>query len=672
MTDGQKYRCKQGVPTPLGSCIHGSHVNFALYSAQATRVQLALFTPASPFPFLEIELDPNKNKTGSVWHIAIENLPSELEYGYKIEGTGKGVLLDPYARAVHTPHHWGGLTAREEDYLPRARATYHHKFDWEGVEKPHIPLEDLLIYEMHVRGFTEHPSSKVKHRGSFLGMIEKIPYLKKLGVNAVELLPIFEFNECENHLKDPQTGKHLHNYWGYSTVNFFSPMNRFASSSHWDAALEEWKMLVKELHKNHIEVILDVVYNHTAEGNETGPVLSFKGIDNATYYMLTKEGQYQNFSGTGNTFNCNHPVVAELILESLRYWATEMQVDGFRFDLASILTRAPDGTPLSNPPLIEAINKDPLLAKTKLIAEAWDAHGLYQVGSFPGGNKWSEWNGKYRDVVRRFIKGTDGQVGAFAQALCGSQDLYAKEGSPLFSINFITAHDGYSLRDLVSYQDKHNGANGENNQDGANQNDSWNCGAEGKTESHTILLLRERQIKNFHAANMVSLGVPMILMGDEYTHTRHGNNNPYCQDNELNWFLWEELDKHHREWRFFSELIHFRKRHKELFCKKNFLTKEDIDWHGIVPFAPDWGGSSRFIAYTLHNNKTPALYVAFNAHFEPAKITLPPLPQHKHWFKVVDTALVSPHDIEESPQEHPPLKFVYTMESYSCLIATAL
>jgi isoamylase/glycogen operon protein len=525
---------------------------------------------------------------------------------------------------------------------------------------------------MHVRSFTQHPSSHSAHPGTFLGIIEKIPYLKSLGVNAVELMPIHEFDETEYHKKNPKTGSLLFNYWGYSTINFFCPMNRYGSKAAFEGPIEEFKMMVKELHRNQIEVILDVVFNHTAEGPLNGPTFSFRGIDNSTYYILDENGGYKDYSGCGNTFNCNHPIPHDLIVESLKYWVQEMHVDGFRFDLASILTRDQQGEPLTSPPVVEMIVKDPLLSNTKLIAEAWDAGGLYQVGSFPAFSRWAEWNGKYRDVVRRFIKGTDQQAGEFAKAITGSQDLYGVDRDPYHSVNFVTAHDGFTLKDLVSYQEKHNEENGEENRDGSSNNDSWNCGHEGETKNHAVQLIRARQMRNFHLALMLSLGVPMLLMGDEYGHTRRGNNNAWCQDNELNWFLWDEIKQQKDFFRFYKLVNHLRKK-EPLLRRTSFLTNDDIDWHGHQPLNPDWDSQSRFVAFTLKDHLyAKHLYVAFNAHYESAHITLSLPPPSKKWYRIIDTSLPSPDDFLEDPHSQPPLKHTYTLLPYSALLAYAL
>ncbi|WRH67809.1 MAG: alpha-amylase family glycosyl hydrolase [Planktothrix sp. GU0601_MAG3] len=518
---------------------------------------------------------------------------------------------------------------------------------------------------MHVRSFTRHKSSGVKHPGTFAGMREKISYLKELGVNAVELMPIYEFDEFENSRKSPITGETLYNYWGYSTVGFFAPKAGYAATGKLGMQVDEVKALVKELHKNGIEVILDVVFNHTAEGNERGPYISFRGLDNKTYYMLTPEGYYFNFSGCGNTLNCNNPVVRNIVLDCLRYWASEYHIDGFRFDLASILGRDPWGYPLANPPLLEALAFDPILAKCKLIAEAWDAGGLYQVGSFPAYGRWAEWNGKYRDAIRKFIKG-DGTVGKMAQGLQGSPDLYAPAGrGPATSINFITAHDGFTLADLVSYNDKHNEANGENNNDGANDNDSWNCGAEGWTDDPGINALRSRQIRNAIALLMVSQGVPMILMGDEIGRFQNGNNNTYCHDSELNWMNWDLLEKNSDLFRFFKHCINFRTAHPVLRNKYHFQNRDyvgsgyaDISWHGTQAWNADWSENSRTLAFLLCGKHAKAgtiednsIYVAMNMHWEAQWFELPGLPLGQHWHVSTNTGCPCPDDCFELGQE---------------------
>lgn len=680
MKDSKVHTLKQerGFSTPLGASGRDEGINFAIFSEHASAISLCLFLPHSETPLAEITLDPELNRTGWIWHILITGLPTdELEYGYRITGPKEDAgnafdpqktIIDPYAKGLSIGNEWG----RKEEHVPRGRVILETPFDWEKDKPLGIHPEKLVIYEMHVRGFTRDPSSHTKAPGTFQGIVEKIPYLKSLGVNAVELMPMFEFDECENKRTNPKTKERLMNMWGYSTINFFTPMNRYSSNAQWTGAMDEFRNLVKEMHKNGIEVYLDVVYNHTAEGNHEGPFLSFKGIDNRVYYILNPKGEYLDFSGTGNTVNANHPIVSQFILDSLRYWVSEMHVDGFRFDLASCLTRDTNGAPLQHPPVIEAMSNDPILANVKLIAEAWDAGGLYQVGNFPEKGRWCEWNGKYRDVVRRFIKGTEGQSGEFAKVISGSQELYGNGSRPYHSINFITAHDGYTLSDLVSYQDKHNEENGENNQDGGNQNDSWNCGCEGPTQDPKIIELRERQMRNLHVALMVSIGTPMILMGDEYGHTKNGNNNTYCHDNALNYFLWDKLEEHKDFVRFHRLMIKFRFENHPL-RREEFLTDKDIVWHGLIPKEVNWGAENRFIAYTLNDelNSQP-LYIAFNAQSENAEIQLPAPPEGKKWHRVVDTSLKSPDDFCEDPKSKPELGTTYNLSDHSSLIAKAL
>ena len=676
-----EYPIKRGARSPLGISRRESGINFALYSEHAESVTLCLFLPGAKEAFTEIALDENLHRTHHTWHIELANLPPSFEYAYKVKGpfdpqrglvfNQQHTLCDPFAKSLNTSNLWGVNHEAYSKQMLRGRVSLMPPFDWNGDAPPSIALKNLIIYEMHVRGFTQDASSKVKHPGTFLGVIDKIPHLKKLGISAVELLPIFEFDENEYEKMNPLTQERLYNFWGYSTVNFFSPMNRYSSSAEWHAALIEFKTMVRELHKAGIEVILDVVFNHTAEGNEKGPALSFRGIDNPTYYMLDDKGNPKNYSGCGNTFNCNNPATLNLILDSLRYWTQEMHVDGFRFDLASILTRDQDGTPLEEPPIIEAINADPILSKVKLIAEAWDCGGLYQVGSFPGKGKWAEWNGAYRDILRRFIKGTEDQADPVAQAFSGSEYLYKHTHHPFSSINFVTAHDGFTLNDLVSYQEKHNLANSENNQDGANHNESWNCGIEGETIEKKALKLREQQMRNLHLALMLSLGIPMLSMGDEYQHSRLGNNNGWCQDNALNWFQWSELKKHKPFFRFYTLCIHLRKSHP-LLRRDTFLTENEVDWHGEQPFAPNWDKSNRFVAYTLKDLKNArSLYIAFNSNFNEAPITLPQPPQGKHWHRLIDTSLPTPHDIEEDPKNIPPLSHTYNLPAHASFVAEA-
>jgi isoamylase len=664
-----------GRPWPFGAHSTSEGTNFAVCAKEAQNLSLCLFKEGHSDPFQKIELDPNHNRTGDVWHILVKNLPTQTVYGYEVTHADNSqyLLLDPYAKAVASDPLWGQTSLPDESYRPLGKTFTQHQFDWQNTSHPRIPMQDLVIYEMHVRGFTQHPSSQVEHPGTYMGIVEKIPYLRSLGVNAIELLPIHEFNEREALQVNPRTKENLFNYFGYSTVNFFSPMNRYAANSQGDQALIEFKTMVRELHKNGIEVILDVVFNHTFEGNQLGPTLSFRGFDRRAYYMMDEAGNYYNFSGCGNTFNCNHPVTRELILEALRYWVIEMHVDGFRFDLATILNRAENGAPLGNAPIVEAITKDPILAHTKLIAEAWDAGGLYQVGGFvPGSNRWSEWNGKYRDIVRCFIKGTSGFKNAFATAICGSQDLYGHKGAPYCSINFVTAHDGFSLADLVTYNSKHNWENGEDNRDGFDYNDSWNCGMEGHSSNQKIVRLRERQIRNFMLALLMSQGIPMLLMSDEYAHTRHGNNNTWCQDNELNWFLWDRLDFRTGFHRFVSSLIHFRN-HYPLLRRDKFLTDKDISWHGLTPLDPQWENDNRFIAFTLNiPDKGPDLYVAFNAAHLPLTLTLPSPGEGTVWYWVVNTHNLPPEDFYDEGHLKRVEARTYRIPSYTAIMLRAM
>ena len=596
-----------------------------------------------------------------------------MEYGYRMEGPydpprghrfdPSKILLDPYAKSIRGREIWGQAPNWEDIFPHRGRLVY-EDFDWEDDRPLELPMEELVLYELHIRSFTAHPSAGVKHPGTFAGLVEKIPYLKELGINGVELMPIFEFDEFENSRKSPITGEILYNYWGYSTVGFFAPKAGYAATGKWGMQVDEFKNLVKEFHKNGIEVILDVVFNHTAEGNEKGPSISFRGLDNRTYYILTPEGYYYNFSGCGNTLNCNHPIVRAMVLDCLRYWAAEYHLDGFRFDLAAILGRDPSGAPLPNPPLLESLAFDPVLAKCKLIAEAWDAGGLYQVGSFPAYGRWAEWNGKFRDDARRFIKGDSGLTGALAARWQGSPDIYGWNGrGPTASINFITCHDGFTLSDLFSYNDKHNEKNGEENRDGAHDNHSWNCGWEGETKEPEILGLRRQLIKTALLLLLTSRGVPMLWMGDELGRTQGGNNNAYCLDNPSNWLDWELQTRNADLVRFVKLLIRQRRSHPLLRGKRHPASQGDngrgypeISWHGQSPWQPDWSGESRRLACLWSGldgaGRMEFLYVAINAHWESASFVLPPI--SGRWHVAVNTGMVGPEDIFE-PGEEPPL-----------------
>ena len=665
-------RC--GKPFPFGATRVPGGINFSIFSSHATSCTLLLFEKDAPQPTAEIPF-PEEFHIGHVYCMVVFDLDYEnIEYGYRLDGVNDfhqghwfdrtKILADPYAKVIGGRDVWGITPDWDNIYQHRSRISI-DDFDWEGDRPLEIPSEDLIIYEMHVRSFTRHPSSGVKHPGTFAAIRDKIPYLKELGVNAIELMPIFEFDEFENSKPNLETGETLLNYWGYSSVGFFAPKAGYAATGKLGMQVDELKNLVKELHKNGIEVILDVVFNHTAEGNEHGPYISFRGIDNKTYYMLTPKGYYYNFSGCGNTLNCNNPVVRNLVLDCLRYWASEYHIDGFRFDLASILGRDPWGAPLVNPPLLETLAFDPILAKCKLIAEAWDAGGLYQVGSFPAYGRWGEWNGKYRDSIRQFIRG-EGSIGDMAQRLQGSPDLYAASGrSPATSINFITAHDGFTLADLVSYNYKHNYANGEGNNDGTNDNYSWNCGAEGETEDIRVNTLRNRQMRNAIALLIVSQGIPMLLMGDEIGRTKKGNNNTYCHDNELNWLDWDLLQQNSALFRFVKYCIAWRKAHPVLRNRQHFQNRDyvgsgyaDITWHGTQAWQANWSNDIRTLAFMLCGKhalqgtvEDNYIYVAMNMHWESHWFELPGLPSGMHWHVFANTGCHPPDDCYQPGKE---------------------
>lgn len=662
------FGINRGSPTPFGASVRRDGVNFAIFSKHATAVTLVLFYPGDDQSLVEFPLDPRINRTGDVWHAFLQGLDPGINYAFRMERSPNdnpltyrfdpgSPVLDPYARALSDRSGWGVPATNR---ATRSCAVVDSRFDWETDQPLNIPLADSVIYEAHVRGFTRHRSSAVEKPGTFQGLIEKIPYLQTLGVTAVELLPIYEFEECGNIHTDPATGARLFDYWGYNPISFFAPNAAYSSTPGDSGPLDEFKTLVKRLHAAGIEVILDVVFNHTAEGDENGPMHSFRGIDNPTYYMLDRvTGQYLNYSGCGNTLNCNHPVVRDLVCEALRYWVTEMHVDGFRFDLASILGRGQDGAVLSSPPLLEHLAYDPVLAQTKLIAEAWDAAGLYQVGSFPAWGRWSEWNGRYRDDLRRYVRGEAGMVSALATRLLGSADLYMmNDREPWHSINFITCHDGFSLADLVSYDTKHNEANGEGNHDGLNENLSWNCGVEGPSEDPAILALRSRQVRNFATLLMFSHGVPMISAGDEVGQSLRGNNNAYCQDNELNWFDWTLTETNASLLRFFRLLIRFRMDHTILrrgtFAPNGVDSLQPrVDWHGVALYQPDWSQDSHTLAMHLHGRPNGAqehIYLISNAHWEPHEFELP-VASGWRWVRAVDTSLESPDDIAEPGRE---------------------
>ena len=655
-----------GNPIPFGATPVTRGINFSVYSKHATSCDLILYDSNNRNSFVEIPF-PAEFRIGSMFCMMVFDLDLDhIEYGFRMHGPSdpkrgyrfdpSKILLDPLAVSISGSNQWAAPRDPADPFPFRAHVVT-QDFDWEGDRQLGLKAEDLVIYEMHARGFTADPSSGVKHRGTYAGLREKIPYLKDLGVNCVELLPICEFDEQENPRSNPLTGERLWNYWGYSTLAFFAPKAGYAASGRAGMQCDEFKSLVKELHRNGIEVILDVVFNHTAEGNENGPTISFRGLDNSTYYMLTRDGLYQNFSGCGNTFNCNHPVVRELLVDCLRHWVAEYHVDGFRFDLASILGRDETGTPLSNPPLIEALAVDPVLGRTKLIAEAWDAAGLYQVGSFPAYGRWSEWNGRYRDCLRKFLKGDAGHISEMATRVLGSPDLYSGRGTTA-SINFVTCHDGFTLHDLVSYMEKHNEANGEENRDGGNDNYSWNCGVEGPTNDPAIRRLRMRQMKNALTMLFVSQGVPMITMGDECGRTQQGNNNAYCHDGPINWFDWSLPEQNAELFRFCKFLIEFRKQHSLLRSPLHpGPGAPDIIWHGKRAWNADWSPQSRVLAFQRTAPTASGLdniYVVLNMHWEGNTFELPATVAGTSWHLFANTSVAAPNDIF-APGSEPPL-----------------
>jgi len=667
------YGVRAGRALPFGATLVPGGVNFSIFSSRASAMTLVLFKRGMPTPLAELPI-PEAYRVGAVWAMTVFGLDYEdLEYGYRVTGPywpGPGdrfdrgrVVSDPYARNIGGRDTWGQPPDWGLEYVHRARLAF-DDFDWDGDYPLRIAPEDMVIYEAHLRGFTRHPSAEVANPGTYAGLIEKIPYLKSLGVNCLELMPIFEFDEFENGRRNEETGEQLYNYWGYSTVGFFAPKAGYAATGPLGMQCDEFKNLVRELHRAGIEVMLDVVFNHTAEGNENGPTISFRGLDNSTYYMLTPEGYYYNFSGTGNSFNCNNPVVRDFILSCLRYWASEYHIDGFRFDLAAILGRDENGAPLANPPLLEALAYDPILRDCKLVAEAWDAGGLYEVGSFPNYHRWSEWNGRYRDCVRTFLKGEPGRVGEVATRLAGSPDLYKHRGC-YASINFVTCHDGFTLADLVSYNDKHNEANGEHNNDGSNDNDSWNCGAEGPTDDPEIMRLRTRQMKNAFVLLLTSRGIPMLLAGDEVGRSQGGNNNAYCHDSELSWFDWSLLDRGAELLRFVRNAVAYRAAHPVLRGRHHpygtpaeGCSYAEISWHGTSAWQPDWSPDSRLLAamwygHELAEGADDIVYLAANTHWEPHELTPPALPGGWSWELTADTGAESPADFHaagEGPQ----------------------
>lgn len=668
----QKYNLGDPIPAvPMGIIegfpvrpgmfdLHGATalsigVNFTVHTHAGTSCTLLLFHRGEEEPYARLPF-PEAYKIGDVYSMIVFGLNiEEFEYAYQIDGPCRpeegltfdagAVLLDPYAKAVAGQRDWG----------EKKKGGYHARvvkdsFDWGDMPQSFREMSDLVIYELHVRGFSYHPSSGVQHRGTFAGLMEKIPYLKELGINAVELMPIFEFDETMNSRE--VNGQKLLEYWGYNTVGFFAPNTSYTSSPEYNQEGTELKKLIKALHENGIEVILDVVFNHTAEGNEKGPTFCFKGFDNNIYYMLTPNGNYYNFSGCGNTLNCNHPIVRQLILECLRYWTVNYRVDGFRFDLASILGRHEDGSPLNNPPLLELLAYDPVLSNVKLIAEAWDAGGMYQVGSFPASKRWAEWNGRYRDALRGYLKGDCWQAWDAAWSISGSGDLYGgfyADHSSNYAgynscVNFLTCHDGFTLYDLYSYNEKHNWANGWNNTDGSNDNKSWNCGAEGDTNDPEVLKLRFRMIRNACAVLMCSRGTPMFLAGDEFGNTQFGNNNSYCQDNETSWLDWRLLDQNRELFEFFRFMIAYRHKHPvirkklpDAVCGMEPLHTHNTDARDLTIPRDAKALSVSFAGYNKDTGKDDLVYVSVNPHWQDVTITLPGLNHRGAWYLSVNT-----------------------------------
>ncbi|GHT91076.1 glycogen operon protein GlgX homolog [Spirochaetia bacterium] len=687
-----------GKALPMGAAPTESGVNFSLFSRHATAVTLILFESAERDSlYHEIKLDKQKNKTGDIWHCHIRDLRAGTAYLYRVDGPylpEKGLrfnanktLLDPYAKALSDSNVWDFKTCLGYDPNdPSADLSYSYvddinaqprcivvddSFDWQGDLPLNYPLRFSVLYETHVRGLTAHPQSGVEHPGTYRGVIEKIPFFKDLGVTSLEFLPIQEFNANELFGINPRTGKRLTNYWGYSTAAFFAPKGTYAADRSPGGQVREFKEMVRELHKAGLEVILDIVFNHTAEGSERGPTLSFRGLDNVIYYMLDENKRYyKNYSGCGNTMNCNHPVVRSFILDCLQYWVTEMHVDGFRFDLGSILGRDQQGKLMENPPMLERIAEDPLLSSTKIIAEAWDAGGAYQVGWFPGG-RWAEWNDHFRDDMRRYWRGDPRETRHLATRLAGSSDLYLRDGrKPFHSINFITSHDGFTLKDLVSYNGKHNEENGEENRDGGDYNYSANNGIEGYSVNPAIAGVRMRLLKNFIATLMVSLGTPMILGGDEFGRTQRGNNNAYCQDSETSWYDWSLLEKNAELYRFVKMMIAFRRRHPG-FMRPEFYTGRDgnynaipdISWFDEEGETPDWEKIGPCLALRMDGSKAEVLadkddndfFIMFNGGEKDVDFTISEPIDGKTWVRVVDTALPSPDDIIAPPDAGKPL-----------------
>jgi len=689
-----------GAPLPLGTSESNGGGNFAFFSRHATRVRLELFDrPEDKTPARRIDLDPVRNRTGDVWHIWVDGIRTGQLYAYRVDGPYEPkeghrfnfakLLLDPFATAISRFDNWdfgqdlgydasapgrdlACSTVDNAAHMPKCVFTHEH-FDWHDDRPLRHPWSKTVIYETHVRGFTIHPNSGVEHPGAYRGLIEKIPYLQELGVTAVELMPVHEFNEHEAPRINPQTGKPVSNYWGYNPVAFFAPKASYSSAGGLGQQKLEFKEMVRELHRAGIEVILDVVFNHTAEGNQLGPTLCFRGMDNAIFYTLADDKRYyKDYTGTGNTINANHPVVRDHILAALRYWMVEMHVDGFRFDLASVLGRDRSGKLLADAPLLERIAEDPILRDIKIVAEAWDAAGAYQVGSFSD-RRWAEWNGRYRDDVRRFWRGDEGMLGLFANRICGSADIYTGSGKgPEGSINYVTCHDGFTLNDLVSYRDKHNQANGEGNHDGTDANFSQNYGVEGETTDAAIEALRKRQIKNFLLTMFISRGVPMLLGGDEIRRTQGGNNNAYCQDNETSWYDWSYLEKRRDIFRFARGMIAFRRAHPVL-SKERFYSDAEIHWFGPHGGSPNWSDpKEKQFACLIYEEDQHSICLMFNAGTDAVEFGLPPAPPGSQWHLAVDTSRESPQDLlahSEEPLCEDPQAYLLGPRSSAILLA---
>ncbi len=674
---------RRGSPRPLGASVTAQGCNFAVASAPAASMRLALFLPGGE-ALGEIALDPRLERTGDVWHVLVSGLPADAEYAWRPAGAGgaAGLLLDPYARAVAGAPRWGQDTATPEAAASLVRArrarVVDEVVDWGDDAPPDHHLADEIVYELHVRGYTAHPSSGVAHPGTFAGLIEKLPYLKELGVTAVELMPVMEFDESDCRRVDPETGKRLRNLWGYQPLAFLAPKAGYAWSGPERGERREFRELVRACHRAGIEVWLDVVFNHTGEGPRAAPPVSWRGLDERAYYLIDPDsGRDRDFTGCGNTFNCSHPLAADLIVDSLRHWVAEMHVDGFRFDLASVLCRGRDGRPLRDPPLVERIGADPLLSRAKLIAEPWDVGGLHQVGAFPGGGRWAEWNDRFRDDLRRFVRGDAGIAPLLATRLSGSADLYQDDGrAPHHSLNFVTCHDGFTLRDLVSHARRHNRRNAEDNRDGHAGEISWNGGCEGETPDPALAGLRLRQCKNLLTLLMVSQGTPMVLAGDEFGRTQGGNTNAWCQDNPTGWVDWGLLESHAELLRFFKLLVRLRRSHA-LLRRRDFARggamPDWVAWQGPLRGVPDWSPGVGLLGMHLRGHARHAeLFVLAGARDEAARVELPAAPSGTCWRRAVDTSFAAPEDACEPGREAPlsePAEYLLAPHTVAVLVA---